>query len=72
MIRKKKKLTEKYGAKFSQESNLPSEIENQWLKSIEQYEKAHENSKMVTVYVNDFREQYKNRPSLMEELDKNF
>ena len=48
--RKKQKLSEKYGAKFSRESNLPPDIENQWLKSIEQFEKAHENSKMVTIY----------------------
>lgn len=48
--RMKKDFSEKYGAKFSKELNLPPGIENQWLNSIEQFEKAHENSKMITVF----------------------
>ncbi|MCF8243316.1 MAG: hypothetical protein K9J16_18215 [Melioribacteraceae bacterium] len=48
--KKKKKLEDKYDAVFSEsEEGIDPEIENQFLKNIEQFEKLHENSQYVKV-----------------------
>jgi hypothetical protein len=47
---KKKELEEKYGAQFSEFNELPPEMENQWLNSIEEFEKQFDNAKRTTVW----------------------
>lgn len=47
---KKKALEEKYGAHFSEFKELPPEMENQWLNSIEEFEKQFDNAKRTTVW----------------------
>ncbi len=56
---KKKELEEKYGAHFSESNELPPEIENQWLNSVEEYEKQFENAKTVTVWEYMDKPEYK-------------
>jgi len=53
---KKKELEQKYGAHFSEFSELPPEMENQWLNSIEEFEKQFDNAKRTTVW------EYMNKP----------
>ena len=53
---KKKELEEKYGAHFSEFSELPPEMENQWLNSVEEFEKQFDNAKHTTVW------EYMNKP----------
>jgi hypothetical protein len=61
---KKKELEKKYGAHFSEFNELPPEIENQWLDSIEAFEKQFNNAKTTTVW------EYMDKPSFktMDEL----
>lgn len=47
---KKKELEEKYGAHFSEFSELSPEMESQWLNSIEAFEKQFDNAKRTTVW----------------------
>jgi hypothetical protein len=47
---KKKELEQKYGAHFSQGSNLPTEIENEWLSNIEKFEQQFNNSETISVF----------------------
>jgi hypothetical protein len=47
---KKKELEEKYGAHFSEFNELPPEMENQWLNSIEAFEKQFDSAKQTTVW----------------------
>jgi len=54
---KKKELKEKYGAHFSEYSELPPEMENQWLNSIDEFEKQFDNAKTITVW------EYMDKPS---------
>lgn len=54
---KKKELKEKYGAHFSEFTELSPEMENQWLNSIDEFEKQFENAKRTTVW------EYINKPS---------
>lgn len=54
---KKKELEEKYGAHFSEFSELPPEMENQWLNSIDEFEKQFDNAKRTTVW------EYMGKPS---------
>ncbi|MFW6276037.1 MAG: hypothetical protein ACOC2M_05340 [bacterium] len=54
---KKKELEEKYGAHFSEFNELPPEMENQWLNSIDEFEKQYDNAERTTVW------EYMNRPS---------
>ncbi|WP_372949028.1 hypothetical protein [Mariniphaga sp.] len=53
---KKKELEEKYGAHFSEFNELSPEMENQWLNSIEAFEKQFDNAKRTTVW------EYMNKP----------
>lgn len=47
---KKRELEEKYGAFFSEsESQLPAEIESQWLDSIDEFEHQYEDSRRVKI-----------------------
>ncbi len=47
---KKKEMEEKFGAAFGGTSEkLPPEIESQWLHNIEEFERQHENAKMISV-----------------------
>ncbi|NPD85137.1 hypothetical protein HNS38_10225 [Lentimicrobium sp. L6] len=52
---KKKALEEKYGAHFSQHSDLPPEMESDWLKHIELFEQQYAQQKTTTVF--DYLEQ---------------
>ncbi|SHI65416.1 hypothetical protein SAMN05444280_104120 [Tangfeifania diversioriginum] len=54
---KKKELEKKYGAYFSEDSELPPEMENQWLNSIDEFEKQFDNAKTITVW------EYMDKPS---------
>lgn len=48
---KKRDLTEKYGASFSNiNDDLSPEIENIWLNNIEEFEKQYEKAKLTTVW----------------------
>ena len=47
---KKKELEKKHGAHFSENSDMPSELESEWLNSIEAFELQHENAKTITVF----------------------
>lgn len=47
---KKKELEEKYGAHFSEFKELPPELENQWLNSIEAFEEQFDNAIRTTVW----------------------
>jgi len=47
---KKREIEEKFDAQFGETSkDLPPEIESQWLHNIEEFERQHEDAKMVTV-----------------------
>lgn len=46
---RKLELREKYGACFSEESDLPPDIEEQWLKNIEEFERQHELAREIKV-----------------------
>ena len=46
---KKKELEKKYGSHFSHVSNLPTEIENEWLNNIEKFEQQFNNSETISV-----------------------
>jgi hypothetical protein len=54
---KKKELEEKYGAHFSESNELPPEMENQWLNSIDEFEKQFDKAKTITVW------EYMDKPS---------
>ena len=47
---KKKKLEENYGAQFSKNSELPSEIESEWLNHIEQFEQQFEKKETIKLW----------------------
>lgn len=47
---KKKKLEKDYGAQFSKNSELPSEIESEWLNSIEQFEQQFDKKKTIKLW----------------------
>ncbi|MBI3006101.1 MAG: hypothetical protein HYY49_11905 [Ignavibacteriales bacterium] len=47
---KRRELEEKFGAHFGGTSKLPPEIESQWLHNIGEFERLHENAKMVKVH----------------------
>lgn len=47
---KKKELEKKHGAHFSENSDMPLELESEWLNSIEAFELQHENAKTTTVF----------------------
>ena len=47
---KKKEIQKKYGAHFWGSSDLPPDIENEWLNSIENFEEQFENAKQITVH----------------------
>lgn len=47
---KKKELEKKHGAHFSENSDMPLELESEWLNSIEAFELQHENAKTITVF----------------------
>jgi hypothetical protein len=68
---KKKELEEKYGAHFSEFNELPPEIENQWLNSIDEFEKQHENAELTTVWDYIGKPDYKTINELkLEEISK--
>ena len=46
---KKAELEQKYGARFSELSKLPPEVEEQWLNNIEEFERQFRNSRDITV-----------------------
>ncbi|MEX1137708.1 MAG: hypothetical protein WEF53_00005 [Bacteroidota bacterium] len=46
---KKLELQQKYGAHFSEASNLPPDVEGQWLNYIEEFERQFEHSREITV-----------------------
>lgn len=46
---KKKELEKKHGAFFSESSDMPLELESEWLNSIEAFEQQYENAKKITV-----------------------
>lgn len=46
---KKREIAEKYGARFSEESDLDPEIESKWLTGIEEYERQYKNARRVSV-----------------------
>jgi len=46
---RKRELAEKYGARFSEESDLDPDIESKWLDSIEAYERQYKDSRRVSV-----------------------
>lgn len=47
--RKKKELTERFGAKFGDCRRLPPEVEYAWLCSVEEFEERTKNSSLITV-----------------------
>ena len=47
---KKKEIEGKYGAKFSSLGNLPSDIEGEWLRSIESFEEQFQKGDVTTVW----------------------
>jgi hypothetical protein len=47
---KKKEMQKKYGAHFGGNSDLPPDIENEWLNYIENFEEQFEDAKQITVY----------------------
>ncbi|MFO7878642.1 MAG: hypothetical protein R6V52_01210 [Bacteroidales bacterium] len=47
---KRQELEKKYGAKFGGSSELPPDVESEWLNYIETFEEQFENAKQVTVY----------------------
>ena len=47
---KKKEMEKKYGASFGGSGDLPPEVESNWLRSIEEFEKQFEGAKRTTVY----------------------
>lgn len=53
---KKKELAEKYGAHFGNASELPPEIEKEWLDYVEAFEQQYEHAKRTTVW------EYINKP----------
>lgn len=61
---KKKELEEKYGAHFSEFNELPPEMENQWLNSIEEFEKQFDNAKRTTVWEYMDKPDYKTKDEL--------
>ncbi len=46
----KKELQEKYGGKFHTESDLPPEIEQDWLNNIEAFETQYQNAEQISVW----------------------
>ncbi|MEF8811567.1 MAG: hypothetical protein V5A47_11630 [Bacteroidales bacterium] len=48
--RKKREIEKKYGAKFSNHSNLPPDIEAEWLKHIEKFEEQFNQGKRTTLW----------------------
>src|SRR3990172_2830920 len=42
---KKRELAQKYGARFSENSEIPPEVESQWLDNIEEYERQFEDAR---------------------------
>lgn len=47
---KKKELEDKYGAVFSDHTDLPLDLENAWLKNVEAFEESFANAKTTTVF----------------------
>jgi len=47
---KRQELEKKYGAKFGENSELPPDVESEWLNYIEKFEEQFENAKQITVY----------------------
>ncbi|MEA3447573.1 MAG: hypothetical protein U9Q98_03865 [Bacteroidota bacterium] len=47
---KKKEMQKKYGAQFGGSSDLPPDIESEWLSNIEKFEEQFENAKQITVH----------------------
>lgn len=62
---KKKELEEKYDAHFSDKSSLTPEIENEWLNSIEEFEKQFQNAERITVF------DYLKKPAFKKALELN-
>ncbi|MGM0532453.1 MAG: hypothetical protein ACQER7_13995 [Bacteroidota bacterium] len=48
--RKKREIEKKYGAKFSDHSDLPPDIEAEWLKNIEKFEEQFNQGKRTTLW----------------------
>jgi len=61
---KKKELEKKYGAHFSEFSELSPDMENQWLNSIEEFEKQFDNAKRTTVWEYMDKPEYKTKDEL--------
>jgi hypothetical protein len=61
---KKKELEKKYGAHFSEFNELPPEMENQWLNSIETFEEQFDNAKRTTVWEYMDKPDYKSKDEL--------
>lgn len=57
---KKKELTEKYGAQFSQDSKISPEMESEWLKHIEQYEDQFNKHEKIAVWQFIGKPEFKN------------
>lgn len=64
---KKKELEEKFGAKFSSMSDMPPEIEKEWLNSIEDFEEQYRKAKKVTVLEKIGNPKFKKIETLREE-----
>lgn len=47
---KKKELEDKYGAVFSDHTDLPLDLENAWLKNVEAFEESFSNAKTTSVF----------------------
>ena len=62
---KKKELEKKYGAHFTELNELSPEIENQWLNSIEEFEKQYDNAKKTTVWEYLGKPDYKTKDELL-------
>ncbi|MFA9391376.1 MAG: hypothetical protein ACERKD_16325 [Prolixibacteraceae bacterium] len=56
---KKKELEDKYGAFFSQDNNLPPEVESQWLSSVEMFEEQFEKAERIQLYEYIGKPEYK-------------
>lgn len=64
---KREELEEKYDMKFSNMGDLPPEIESEWLKSIENFEKQHQNAEKITVWDFIGKPEYKTTEELLTE-----
>ena len=64
---KRKEIEEKYGAQFSNMGDLPPEIENEWLKYIENFEQQHKNAENIAVWNFIGKPEYKKIEELQAE-----